>query len=224
MPKDGRSPWDEGYAAVDPRCRLDNRGTSPCMGKDFMGKNDSIIRRMCVDGMLVGLFVVLTLVNIKIGPMVRISFGSLPVVFASLLFGPLDGFIVACIGEFVCQVVNYGFSLTTVLWVLVPGVRALFIGFISYLFKRKGRALEKHLVWYFATLIVASLLVTLANTGVSFLDAYLYEYPFTFVWLTNGIRALISLATAVVIGLICIPLVKAIGSLVYPGRKQQYKK
>ena len=189
-----------------------------------MGKNDSIIRRMCVDGMLVGLFVVLTLVNIKIGPMVRISFGSLPVVFASLLFGPLDGFVVACLGEFVGQIVNYGFSLTTVLWVLVPGVRALIIGLVSWLFKRKGKALEKHLVWYFMTLIFASLVVTAANTGVSFLDAYLYDYPFTFVWLTNGIRALISLATAVVIGLICIPLVKSIGSLVYPGSKQRYDK
>lgn len=189
-----------------------------------MGNHDSIVRRLCADGMLTGLFVVLTLVNIKIGPMVRISFGSLPVVFASLLFGPLDGFAVACIGEFITQTINYGISLTTPLWVLIPGVRALIIGFVSSLFKRKGQALEKHKIAYFATLVFASLAVTVANTGVSFLDAFLYEYPFSFVWITNLIRAGISILTSVAIGLVCIPLIKAVGSLVYPGSKTPYRK
>jgi len=174
--------------------------------------------------MLTGLFVVLTLVNIKIGPMVRISFGSLPVVFASLLFGPLDGFAVACIGEFITQTINYGVTLTTPFWVLVPGIRALIVGFVSLLSKKKGRALENRKILYFATLIFASLVVTCANTGVSFLDAFLYEYPFSFVWITNLIRAGISLLTSIAIGLVCIPLIKAVGSLVYPGSKDPYRK
>ncbi len=189
-----------------------------------MGKSDSLIRRMCTDGMLVGLFVVLTLVNIKIGPMIRISFGSLPVVFASLIFGPVDGLIIAVLGEFITQTINYGFSLTTPIWVLVPVFRALVVGGVSTLFKHKGQYLEKHPVPYFATLIIASLVVTLANTGASFLDAYLYQYPFSFVWATNAIRAAISIVTSILIGLICIPLIKAIGSLVYPGDRRGFKK
>lgn len=179
---------------------------------------------MCVDGMLVGLFVVLTLVNVKIGPMIRVSFGSLPVVFASLIFGPVDGLIIAVLGEFISQTINYGFSLTTPIWVFVPAVRALIIGGVSSLFKRKGELLERHLVIYFVTLVFASLAVTAANTGASFLDAYLYQYPFAFVWATNAIRAAISIVTSIVIGVVCIPLVKAIGSLVYPGDRYRYKK
>jgi ECF transporter S component (folate family) len=188
-----------------------------------MGKHDSLIRRMCADGMLTGLFVVLTLVNIKLGPMVRISFGSLPVVFASLLLGPLDGFLVALLGEFICQTVNYGFSLTTPLWVLVPGIRALVIGFVSSLYKKKGKALERHPLPYFSTLIVAALMVTCFNTLVSFLDALIFDYSFSIVWITTLIRFGISLATAIVIGFICIPLTKSIGSLVFPGSKDRYK-
>lgn len=179
---------------------------------------------MCTDGMLVGLFVVLTLVNIKIGPMVRISFGSLPVVFASLIFGPIDGLIIAVLGEFITQTINYGFSLTTPIWVLVPAFRALIIGGVSALFKRRGEYLETHPIWYFCTLVFASLVVTAANTGASFLDAYLYQYPFSFVWATNAIRAGISIVTSILIGVICIPLLKSIGSLVYPGQRKRSKK
>lgn len=188
-----------------------------------MGKSDSLIRRMCADGMLVGLFVVLTLVNVKIGPMVRISFGSLPVVFSALLFGPLDGFLVALLGEFICQAINYGFTLTTPLWVLVPGVRALVIGWVSAFFKKKGLALERHPVPYFATLVFASLCVTGLNTLVSFLDALIFDYSFKIVWITTLIRLGISLATAVMIGLVCIPLTKSIGSLIFPGSKDKYR-
>lgn len=178
---------------------------------------------MCADGMLVGLFVVLTLVNIRIGPMVRISFGSLPVVFASLLFGPVDGFAVAVLGEFVCQTVNYGFSLTTPLWVLVPGIRALVVGVVSMIFKKKGKALERHPFPYFLTLILAALCVTGANTLVSFLDAMIFDYSFSIVWVTTLIRLGISLLTAVAIGFACIPLTKAIGSLIFPGSKDHYR-
>ncbi len=187
-----------------------------------MGKRDSLIRRMCADGMLVGLFVVLTLVNVKIGPMVRISFGSLPVVFSALLFGPVDGLIVAVLGEFICQTINYGFSLTTPLWILVPGIRALVIGFVSSLFKKKGMALERHPLPYFATLVIAALCVTALNTLVSFLDALIFDYSFTIVWLTTLIRLGISIATSIAIGLVCIPLTKSIGSLVFPGSKDKY--
>ena len=210
-------------SAVKSRCRYLKLTSLPRKEILGMGKRDSLIRRMCADGMLVGLFVVLTLVNIKIGPMVRISFGSLPVVFSTLLFGPADGFIVAVLGEFICQTINYGFTLTTPLWVLVPGIRAIVIGLVSMLFKKKGIALERHPIPYFITLIFASLCVTCLNTLVSFLDALIFDYSFKIVWVTTLIRLGISLATAVAIGIVCVPLTKSIGSLVFPGSKDKYR-
>lgn len=186
-----------------------------------MGKNDFLIRRICTDGMLAGLYVVLTMVSINVTPMIRITFGSLPVVFSALLFGPVDALLIALVGEFLCQTLTYGFTLTTAVWVLVPAIRAVVIGLVSNAYKRKGDTLEHHKVLYFTVLIVASLLVTAANTGASVLDAYVYHYTFKVVWVTTLIRAAINVATTFAIGFLCLPLIKAVGSIVYPGKKRE---
>ena len=58
------------------------------------------VKRMCYTALLAAMYVPLSLyVAVQVGN-VRISFGSLPVVVAALLLGPLDAVVAALVGSF----------------------------------------------------------------------------------------------------------------------------
>ena len=83
---------------------------------------------LCTTGVLAALYVPLALfLAVQIGN-VRISFGSLPVVVAALLLGPLESVAVAFVGEFLKQILSYGFTATTLLYLIPPALRGLIIG------------------------------------------------------------------------------------------------
>ena len=89
-----------------------------------MYKNKRLgVRTICTVGILAALYVPLAIyVAVQIGN-VRISFGSLPVVIAALLFGPLEAILTAMIGEFFKQILTYGFAYTTFLYLIPPALR-----------------------------------------------------------------------------------------------------
>lgn len=183
-----------------------------------MGKNDYLIRRLCIDGMFVGLYVVLaySLNFALIGTSFRISFAAICVILAALLYGVGDALVIALIGEFVLQLLNYGVTITTPLWILPSALRALVLGIPATIFLKKGDRLQNHFVLYLILSLVAALLVTAANTGVSFLDAAIFGYPYPFVLATNAIRLGISLGSAVLMFFVSLPLVRAVAFIVYP--------
>ena len=84
-------------------------------------------RRLALDAMLSAMFVVLSLISISL-PNMKITLDALPVLVASLLFGPLDGLSVGLIGSFLNQLLTYGLSPTTLLWILPAGLRGLLVG------------------------------------------------------------------------------------------------
>ena len=47
---------------------------------------------------------------------------------AALLFGPVDAVIVAMVGEFFKQLLTYGVTYTTVLYLIPPALRGLVVG------------------------------------------------------------------------------------------------
>ena len=82
-------------------------------------------RRMCYAALLAAMYVPLSLyVAVQVGN-VRISFGSLPVVVSALLFGPVEAVTVAMVGEFFKQLLTYGVTYTTVLYLIPPALRGL---------------------------------------------------------------------------------------------------
>lgn len=176
-----------------------------------MGKQ--ITRRLVSDGMLIGLYVVLTYLSFSIGNF-RIGLGALATILVSLLFGPLDGFIVACLGELLMQFIKYGFSLTTPIWILAPAFRGIFIGFIAYLYKKREIDLVDRKIMYFVTILLSSLLVTLINTLALYLDALIVGYPFAFVIVEIISRIGIGLGNAIVLSLIARPIYKGIRGIV----------
>lgn len=169
-------------------------------------------RRMCYAALLAAMYVPLSLyVAVQVGN-VRISFGSLPVVAAALLFGPVDAVIVAMVGEFFKQLLTYGVTYTTVLYLIPPALRGLVVGLGALaLLSLRGQRLEERRMLCYAVCIVAAVCTTLGNTLVNWLDSVLMGYYFPglilgdFVW-----RLIVGMINAVVMSSLAIPLVKAL--------------
>ena len=74
-------------------------------------------KRIAIDGIMAALYVVLGFISLDLG-MVKISVEELPVMLAGLMLGPVDGMIVGGLGTLICQLIRYGVSATTILWML----------------------------------------------------------------------------------------------------------
>ena len=169
-------------------------------------------RRMCYAALLAAMYVPLSLyVAVQVGN-VRISFGSLPVVVAALLFGPVDAVAAAMVGEFFKQLLTYGVTYTTVLYLIPPALRGLVVGLGALgLLSLRGQRLEERRMLCYAVCIAAAVCTTLGNTLVNWLDSVLMGYYFPglilgdFAW-----RLIVGMINAVVMSSLAIPLVKAL--------------
>ncbi len=127
-------------------------------------------RRLALDAMLAAMYVALSLVSIKL-PNIKLSFDSLPILVAAALFGPVHGMAVGLIGSFINQMLTYGFTVTTVLWILPAGVRGLIVGLYA---KKKGFNMSMKQTVFIV--ILSALVVTAINTFVIYLDSVIFGY------------------------------------------------
>ena len=169
------------------------------------------VKRMCYAALLAAMYLPLSLyAAVQMGN-VRISFGSLPVVAAALLFGPVDAVIVAMVGEFFKQILTYGVTYTTVLYLIPPALRGLVVGLAAVLALRQGQRLEDRRALCYAVCVAAALCTTVGNTLVNWLDSVLMGYYFPgliagdLIW-----RLIVGMLNAVVMASLAIPLVKAL--------------
>ena len=131
-------------------------------------------RRLAVDGMLIALFFVLSLLSFEVAG-VKVTFDALAVVLAALLFGPGDAFLVGLLGAFLEQLLHYGLTPTTVLWILPPALRGILLGLLLRFLTKKCRG-KGYPVGVFAASVVAGLFVTVGNTAAYYVDAKLFGY------------------------------------------------
>ena len=173
---------------------------------------NSRIRRMCMDGVLVGIFVVLAKLTIKAGP-IHIAFSGLTVVFATCYFGMADGLIVGLLGETIIQLTSsYGIGPSTPLWLWSPSFRALILGLFDLPFRKKGDHIDLHIVFYGIASLIAGLFVTLVNAGVEFLDAWIIGYSFAVTLPILGLRIVSSIVSCAAVAILSIPLLRTIRS------------
>lgn len=102
---------------------------------------------------------------------IKISFESLPVIVGSFMFGPLDGLLIGSIGTLVYQIVRYGFSITTILWMLPCMISGLIVGIISA--KSKFSNSRKQI---FIIIFIAELWMLISNTIVLLIDSKIFGY------------------------------------------------
>ena len=162
-------------------------------------------RRIATDAMLSAMFVCLSFISIRIGNSMKISVDSLPILVAALLLGPLDGLAVGLIGSFLNQLLTYGLSVTTVLWILPAGIRGLLVGLYA---KKHGFDLTRpQLIWITTA---TALLVTALNTLVMYLDSLIIGYPFAATLPTVLLRIVSGVLIAVVFSMILPPILNAL--------------
>ena len=171
-------------------------------------------KRIAIDGIMAALYVVLGYLSVDLG-MVKISIEELPVILAGLMMGPADGMIVGGLGTFICQVIRYGFSATTVLWML-PYIAC---GLICGLFAKKNNYYNTNRqLW--VIIIIAGLTVFVLNTLAIYVDSKIYGYysP-AYVWGALGLRLLVFAVKTVVFGLLILPILKAMAKIT--GRRKK---
>ena len=103
-------------------------------------------RRIALDGVLAAVYVALAYLAFDLIPNeLKLTFTSLTLVLAALLFSWYDACLVALVGEFLAQLLDpkYGLSVTTPIWVAIPVLHALALGLCALLLGRKKPLAER---------------------------------------------------------------------------------
>lgn len=162
-------------------------------------------KRMTVISMLAAMCAVLGAISIDLGNL-KITLESIPVILGAALFGPIDGALVGFVGTFVYQVIRYGFSVTTLLWMLPYCICGLIVGL--YAKKRNYNLSVKQMI---LIVVIAELVITTLNTGVLYIDSKIYGYySAVYIFGTLVPRYLICVGKAVAEGALLPLLIKPI--------------
>ena len=129
-------------------------------------------QQLTLDAMLAAMCAVLGYLAIDTGT-VKITFESVPVLVAALMFGPIDGMAVGFVGTLVYQLLRYGVSVTTPLWILPYVLCGLIVGLYA---KKKPFPLKQGQIVFI--IVVAELVITALNTLTLYVDSKVYGYYF----------------------------------------------
>lgn len=136
----------------------------------------------------------------------KFTFEDVPVILAALMFGGVDGLAVGGIGSLVYQLLHYGVSVTTPLWILPHAVCGLLVGLYA-----KRREFKLTRTQALTVIVLSELLITVLNTGVIYLDSIIYGYySFAYVFGTVVIRFAVCILKSVVFALVIPRLADAI--------------
>lgn len=173
----------------------------------------NMTKRLCLVAICAALYFVLTMyLTIRIGN-ITITLASLPILVLAVMYGPVEAAVAAGLGELLHQVLTYGLTVTTPLWILPPIIRGLIVAFGCYLITKKT---DKKDPWnkpvpFFFWLIVAAIVTTLVNTGITWLDSVIFHYySFAYVFGDFVLRLLTGIGTAIVMGIVIPPIVTAL--------------
>ena len=166
-------------------------------------------RRIAFDGMLAAVYFALSLLVVDTGSL-KFTFTSLAIVAAALLFGTWDACAVAFVGELLYQVIKFGVTATTPIWMLPPVLHALLLGLCALLLGRK-RPLAERTVPCFAACMGCALVNSLMNTLALYIDSQYYGYyQYHMVFGLALVRFAVGLGTALLVTAVAIPLVRTL--------------
>lgn len=162
--------------------------------------------KICILALLTAMMVLLSLTLAIRTEHMKISFGSLPVVLAAMMFGPLEGAVVAVLGEFLVQLLTYGLVPTTPIWIFPPALRALAVGGATLWLRRSGTALEKRPALLYGACVAGAVLTTTGNTFGMWLESLIYGTSFAPAAFLTPARYGTGVVTALIVATVCAPL------------------
>lgn len=168
-------------------------------------------RRIAVDGMLAALYFALSalIVNLRfpLGDL-QVRFTALALITAALLFSTFDACAVALIGELLYQLLFFGLSATTPVWLLPPVLHALLLGLSAAWIRRRVSAPRQNAA-FFAACLVCGLLNAVFNTAALYVDSHVFGYYRADTFFVMAlIRLGVGVLTAALTAGIAIPLVR----------------
>lgn len=176
-----------------------------------MKKQKIKTKSMAIIGVMAALYFILaSYVSLKLGNL-RITFASVTTILTATLLGPIEGMTVAAIGESLNQTLSYGFTPTTILWILPPMFRAGIVGLFAKMLTKNDKKPEDHKLLYPICLIIAAILTTTINTFVIWADSKIMGYySYAYVFGATVQRFITGIVTAIAVSLIIITIIKPI--------------
>lgn len=175
-----------------------------------MKKTRNPVQTLCILSLLTAAMVLLSMTVSIRTPYFKLTLGSLPVVLAAMLYGPLEGALVAVLGEFAVQLLGYGLTPTTVIWIWPPAIRALIVGSAAMWMRRRGRRLEERPAVCYMVCVVGAVFTTVGNTVGMWLDSLFNRTSFAAAAFWVPSRFVSGIATAIVVATVCMPLAIAL--------------
>lgn len=144
-----------------------------------MRKTRFTVQRIAMDAVLVALYVGLSFLSIPLGGL-KITVEALPVIICAMIFGPVDAAVVGGLAELINQLLTFGLTVTTPLWILPAVVRGLFVGLCMMPVKKRipveGIFKSKWVILYYAVCLVSAVMVSCINTFTLYVDSNLFGY------------------------------------------------
>lgn len=174
-------------------------------------KNKNTIKLLCLAGVMAAMYVGLDFlavsVSVPFGGNLKISLSGLPIIITAIFGGSLWGAATGFVGAFIGQLITYGLSPTTLLWVLPAIVRGLSMGLLFRAFKKSTKTGILTL-----EICISSVLVTLFNTGAMLVEQKLYGYYQSYLAIFVAIpsRIFAGIITAIIFSLMLPTIIKAL--------------
>ena len=148
-------------------------------------------RQLALNAVLAAMCAALGYLSLDFGNL-KITFESVPILIGALLFGGLDGAAIGAVGTLIYQLLRYGITVTTPLWIL-PYVLC---GLVAGLYARRhdfDLSVKQLAFITFAT----GIMIFLLNTLVLYIDSKIYGYySAVFIFGSLPLRAAIALGKA----------------------------
>lgn len=164
----------------------------------------------------VGLDFLAVSISAPLGGSMKISLSGLPILIVSIFAGPIWGGACGFVGALVGQMVSYGFTPMTLLWVLPAVVRGVSAGLLFKAFKKSTKPLPLVIIT-----CISSVLVTIFNTVAKLVDFAVYGayYPgapqsYAAVLWEVPQRLIAGIITAIILSLMLPTIIEAIKKIV----------
>ncbi len=164
-------------------------------------KKKNVVTRLTLDAAFMALYVLLGMFAVSFAGL-KVTFEHFPVLLCVILYGPIDAMIVGGVGELLNQLMTFGLTPTTVLWILPILMRASVVGVSVKAFRKRmsitAIVKKKIPLTLLAVYVISGAVGTCFNTFAFFVDSKLMGYyNYVLVFGQFGIRIALSILTSV---------------------------